>query len=309
MHMRTVIFYEVDDESIGYRKSSRSPIINNSDHWVLLITFWVPTMTRDAIRKVLSKVHNGYFRLQVIQRLYVNAGVIFMAFLVSSMVMSPQNSKGVLIIFLLFWVAAIGFDLITLYKKIYESTLGKGVLLILVSLCTNFALVLSSQLVNDIVGVDPSKFLHTTALLSILSIPIFIVAGLGIAYVALLIATPFFIMLHTLPDEKAKEVLIPGYSSNRAIPYPKITRTVQLVSFAIFCGFALSLSQKVERSYETFLTDTARTFLYQWEMYPKAPCSLPNGARIAFLSDEKLLVAEKNSQGVVFKVQECKSGT
>ena len=232
--------------------------------------------------------------------------VMLIVFLISSAILRPQDARSMLTIFLAFWIAAICYDLITLYKKVYESVLGKGFLLILLSLCTNFAIVLSSQFVNDISGVDPSKFPHTIALLSILAIPFFIAAGFGILYFGLLLATPL-LMFHTLLDDKAKEVLIPGYS-NPAIPYQKTTRAIQFISLAVFCGVVFSQSQKVTRSYETFLTDTARSFLFQLEMYPKAPCAIDPGSRAAFLSDEKILLGQKSAAGIVFRVRECKSG-
>jgi len=265
-------------------------------------------MFRTAVRNALAEVRDGYFRLQVNQRLYINATVMLIVFLISSALLAPQNAKGMLIVFLVFWIAAISFDLIVLYKKVYESVLGKGFLVVLFSLCTNLAIVLSSQLVNDIAGVDPSKFPHTIALLSILSIPFFIAAGFGILYFGLLLATPLLLMFHTLPDDKAREVLFPGYCAKPSIPYQKATRAIQFISLAVFCGFVFSLSQKTLKSYETFLTDTARSFLYQMEMYPKAPCSIVPGTRAAFLSDEKILVGEKNAAEIIFKVRECKSG-
>lgn len=265
-------------------------------------------MSRTAVRNALAKIHSGYFRLQINQRLYINATVMLIVFIISSAFLAPQDAKGVLIVFLVFWIAAIGFDLIVLYKKACESVLGKGFLVVLFSLCTNLAIVLSSQLVNDISGVDPSRFPHTIALLSILSIPFFIAAGFSVLYFGLLLVTPLMLMFHMLPDGKAREVLIPGYCASPSIPYQKTTRAIQFISLAVFCGFVFTLSKSVSRSYETFLTDTARSFLYQMEMYPKAPCNIVPGTRAAFLSDEKILLGEKSSVGIVFKVRECKNG-
>lgn len=128
-------------------------------------------MFRTTTSNALAKIRDEYFRLQVNQRLYINATAMLMIFLISSAVLGPQGTKAALIVFLAFWIAAICYDLVALYNNVYESVLGKGFLVILFSLCTNFAIALSSQLVNDISGVDPSKFPHTIALLSILSIP------------------------------------------------------------------------------------------------------------------------------------------
>ncbi len=264
-------------------------------------------MSRIAVRNALSKFRDGYFRLEINQRLYVNAMImLFIAFIVSA-IFKPQDSKGALILFLVFWISAICYDLISLYKKIYSSVLGKGFLLILFSLCTNFAIVLSSQLVNDISGVDPSKFPHTIALLAILSIPFFIAAGFGILYFGLLLASPLLLMFHSLPDDKAREVIVPGYCANPIIPYQKTTRIIQFLSFAVFCGVIFGVSKKVLQSYEIFLSDTARSFLYQLEMYPKMPCSIEPGNRAAFISDDKILLGKKSPEGILFKVRDCKS--
>jgi hypothetical protein len=265
-------------------------------------------MTHTKLRDVLAKVYDAYFRLHPNQRLYVNTVVALVLFLVASTFLGVHGARGFLAIFLLFWVAAILLDLVGLYKKVYESILGKALLLLLFSLCTNVAISLSSQVVNSIVGVDPTKFPHTITLLSILSIPFFVALGFGVLYFVLLILTPLLLMFHTLPDEKAKEVLVPGYSAGLPIPYKKSTRFVQFVSFVLFAGVVFSLSQKVNQSYESFLTETARSFLYHFEMYSKVPCVIDPGSRAAFLSDEKLLTAKKTAAGLVFIVRECKSG-
>ncbi len=257
----------------------------------------------------LVKAGDFYFSLQVNQRLYVNAGAALAAFLIGSAFLGTANARGPLILFSAFWAAAIAYDVIALYKKVYESVLGKSFLLILFSLCTNFSIVISSQLVNDIVGIDPSKFPHTIALISILSIPFFVAAGFGALYFGLLILTPLMLMFHALPDDRAKEVMIPGYSASSAIPYHKATRLIQFISFAVFCGFVYGLSQKVMYSYETFLTDTARSFLFQFEMYPKAPCTMDTNSRAAFIGDETILRGKRKLTGIEFTVQECKRGT
>ena len=100
-------------------------------------------MSCTTIRNALTIIREGYFRLQGNQRLYVNAIAMLAVFLVSTVVMGFQGAKGVFYLFLVFWVAAICSDLIGLFNKIYESNLGKGFLVVLFSLCTNLAIVLS----------------------------------------------------------------------------------------------------------------------------------------------------------------------
>jgi hypothetical protein len=266
-------------------------------------------MSHTTITNILAKIHDGYFGLRVNQRLYINAVTMLILYFISLPILGFQSALGALLIFLAYWIAAIYCDLIPLYKRIYELSLGKAFLIILLSLCTNFAIVLSSQLVNNITGVDPSKFPHTIALLSILSIPVFTAAGFVALYFVLTLVSPLLLVFYGLFDNKGKEVLIPGYLTSPSVPYQGITRTIQFISVALFCGlvWSFSVNEIVIQSYVTFSVDTARSFLYNLEMYPRVLCGIEKGSRAAFLSEEKILIGEKSPAGIVFKVRECKS--
>jgi hypothetical protein len=64
------------------------------------------------------------------------------------------------------------------------------------------------------------------------------------------------------------------------------------------------------QNYNQFLSTTASSFVYQWEMYPKAQCNVNPENKVAFVSDNSILVGMKGSSGVSFKLQDCKkSGT
>ncbi|NJA08277.1 hypothetical protein HC024_21490 [Methylococcaceae bacterium WWC4] len=197
--------------------------------------------------------------------------------------------------------------MVNLYEKLSRSALVKAGLLIVASFSTNFALSISSLLVNEITGINPSSFPHTVALISILCIPLFISLGLGISLVAIVLLSPLFIALLAFPDDKTNKILFPYYSTNQNIPYFRTTRTVQIISFFIFCGYVVYFAKDTANGYVSFLSDTARDYIYQWEMYPKSPCETASGTRVAFLGDSKLLVAEKNGKDISFTVQTCKS--
>lgn len=248
-----------------------------------------------------------YFSLDVNQRLYTNALVLFALFCVTKLTIGGEMSEGLYLLFILFWVVAIGCDLTAIYKKIYETLLGKALLLIVFSLCANVAIVLSSQIVNGITGVDPSKFPHTVALISILLIPMFVVLGFGILSFTMPIVVPVFMMAYTLPDPKAKAIFFPGLATRETTLYPKITRFVQLISFTIFCVFIYSSLHKSSSTYEAFLTETAQSFLYQFEMYGKTQCAIDGESRNALLGDGKVLVGIKKQSIINFELRDCTS--
>jgi len=252
-----------------------------------------------AIRKI-------YSQLDVSQRLYVHVFVLLVAYVVSAMLPWQDLKTALLFLGFGFWILAICNDLLALYKTLYESVLGKALLLIVFSMCANFTIALSGQGVNNIVGVDPSKFPHTIALLSVLAIPVLIFAALSILGVFILVAIPFFMMVHTIPDEKAKTIFFAGLLPKETILYPRTTRLIQLISFAVFCWVAIDTSKKNMDHYEAFLTDTAKSFLYEFEMYSKAPCELSKGSRVAYLGEGYVLVGSKVGSVITFSVKECK---
>lgn len=269
---------------------------------------WLKSTLKTISYKFLH-IWQEYLKLQINQRLYVNAIVILSIFLMLSLVTGIYGARSMFFIFVAFWVAAIIYDLVFLYKKTYKTIIGKMFIIILFSLCTNFAMALSSQVVNDITGVDPTKFPRTIAFLTILTIPIFISAGFGILYFVMLILSPILLMFHTVMEDRVKEVLIPGYSSSQLIPYQKVTRVLQFLSISVFCGVIFGLSQRFAQTYERFLSDTASSFLFKMEMYSKAPYSIKPGCKVAFLGDEKLLVAEKVQNHTDYKVVDFKKAT
>ena len=137
-------------------------------------------------------------------------------------------------------------------------------------------------------------------------IPLLMVVISAFLYISILIIGPFILMFHFSEDD-FKKLFIPGYSATNEVNYLKITKIVQVVSLTIFLGLIYSYSQRVNDNYSTFVSDAARFFVYNIEMYSKAPCVIEKNAKIAFIGDDKILVAINNKSETVFKLAECKS--
>ena len=223
------------------------------------------------------------------------------------LVPSEKAEQEFLWLFLLCWFAAICYDVAGLFEKIYCTVIGKALLLIVFNLCTNLAIALSMQQVNSNVGTDPTLFPHTITYITILSIPVFLAIGLGLLSILLMFVFPIVILYHAVPDDAFKEILIPGSVSHSDTPYLRTTRVVQLLSFIVFCGLVLSHNNKITSNYEPFLSDTARSFLYHFEMYENTSCVVKKGVRVAFLGEGSVLVGEKNEDEIVFVVNKCES--
>lgn len=247
-----------------------------------------------------------YLELAVNQRLYINALGCLMMFFITLPIIGLEYARGSFFLFMLFWILAIAKDLLDLFKKVQATILGKALLIVMLSLSTNLAVSIASLVVNDVTGVDPSKFPHTLAFVSILLIPLLVAGAFGLLYLALLLALPFATMFLVFSDEGFRQLLMPGYKASKDLRYPVVTRCVQFASFVIFFGFMGSMSGRWAQDYDGFLSSTTRSFVYHLEMYSKAPCELPAGSRAAFIADERVLLGTKSGDQISLTLGQCK---
>jgi len=67
-------------------------------------------------------------------------------------------------------------DILIVYKKVWETNIGKGLILVIYAAATNFAYALSSQIVNEIVTFESSKLIYSINLVAVMLLPLFILA-------------------------------------------------------------------------------------------------------------------------------------
>lgn len=237
------------------------------------------------------------------QKAYANAALFFLIY----WLMKPfdwEIRDGVLFLALLSWGMAIASDLLAFHKRFAESVLGKLVLLIVVGGGTNVAIAMAAQVVNDLVGIDPSRFVHTIAFVSMHTAVVLILLAMSLlSFVGLGLALPY-LMLNWANDEQSLASLFPWYKAADAIPYKRLTVTVQVASFLALGLIAYSWV-KDDKPFEDFVKGNAQWFLYNFEMFDKAPCALSKGQRVAFLEGGEVLVADPVGDGIAFRVQPC----
>lgn len=242
------------------------------------------------------------------QKAYVNAGIFISLYLL----LKPfdwEVNKGLLVFAAVSWGLAVVSDLLGFYKRIADSMAGKAVLLVVIGAGANVAIASSAQVVNGLVGIDPSQFTHTIAFVSIftalalvlLAMAAFFVLGAGIVL-------PYLLFSWTNDDRHFMK-LIPWYKPAEDVPYRRLTVTVQGISFLALCWIAFSWSTDSQNGFGAFVERKASWFLYTFEMYQKAPCPLSADQRVAFLGDGQVLIADKAGEGFTFQVVQCTAGT
>lgn len=259
---------------------------------------------RDWFRLGRAFLWGQYIGLLPNQRCYLNAAIFFCFYPVFTS-LGWELADGLLSLAWLFGGIAVAIDLTNAYGRFAESTFGKIVTVAVVGIGGNFAIAAAAQMVNEITGVDPGKFVHTIAFSSIftaailvaflMSIVFFVGLGLGIIYLT----------VQWTEDDVFRSIFLPWAKAPERIPFRRITLTVQVISIISLCWYAYSWLKDGQPGYTAFVEDKARWFLYTFEMYEKAQCSLEKGQRVAFLDGGLVLVATEAGESISFQIQEC----
>lgn len=212
--------------------------------------------------------------------------------------------KGLFILTLISWSFSVFHSLIGIYKKTYETILGKGILILGGTLCVNFSLCLSGVVINDITSVSPTNFPHSLIFIAAAMIPLILPLGMILLFAVILVSAPiwgwFFVY-----DDKLKKMLIPGCKPIQQRILHKTTLIIKILSLITYCSFILHFAQLKGDDYISYINSKSQSMIYTLEMFDKSPCANINNAKISFLGDGNVLVASKNNDRYSFNVMKC----
>ncbi|ALB67871.1 hypothetical protein [Cronobacter dublinensis] len=239
---------------------------------------------------------------KVIRNLIISMFILYLL----SLSGSEKLWKGFFIITLMYWSYAVVSFLIKLYKKAYETTLGKGILILAGSICVNLALCFSGIIINDITSVSPSNFPHSLIFIATAMIPLII---------PIVMSLPFTIILITLPlwgwffvyDEKLIKFLFPGYQPNNKTFLHKVTLLIQMFLVVVYWSFLFHLATLKGNDYMSYISYKSQWLIYNLEMFDKSKCSNFIKGKVAFIGDDKILVATNQNETYSFKLMECEA--
>jgi hypothetical protein len=257
------------------------------------------------IKFLRARLGAWFSTLQPNQKSYLNAAVFGLLSLPASLLSQDFSLvlKGVAVVC---WGMAMIADVQALCKTVVESLVGKLFLLAAIALGTNFGIAHAAQIVNELVGIDPSRFVHTIGYASFLLVLPMVALAMVFTFFLGLLLIPLFVLFHLVSDEKSKSFLFPWYRPKPEMRHRTLTVCAQGLSILTLCWFAYSWT-KTDSGYDKFIRRSAEWFLYSFEMYERAPCALEAGQRVAFLDANQVLIATKVTDQVSFKVGECKA--
>ncbi|EIJ9931649.1 hypothetical protein LJS09_000525 [Salmonella enterica] len=253
-----------------------------------------------------QKIKSVYSSLNTSQKMYVTLAFVTCAyFLCEKFSIDNDITLSVFYFTILQWWGVILCDLLGVYKKIYATLLGKGFVLVAFSLCSAFTFAVDGQIINNITGVEPSRFINTTIILAVFSIPgvmLIIMAGV---FIICLVVLPLSFLYFSIGRE-FRWILLPYIKNTEEIQFFGFTRMCQIASFLIFCSYINSSFQSfMNTTYSEFVVNIANKSIYYLEMYEKSPCMLPPNTRGVLIDDEHVLVARNKEENYVFHIEQC----
>lgn len=253
-----------------------------------------------------QKIKNVYSNLSTSQKMYVTLAFVTCAyFLCEKISIDNDITRTVFYLAIIQWWGVVLYDLLDVYKKIYVTLLGKGFILVAFSLCSAFTFAVAGQVINNVTGVEPSRFINTIIILAVFSIPGVMLIVMGGAFIMCLVVLPLSFLYFSIGREFGG-ILLPYIRNTEEIQFFRFTRICQIVSFLIFCSYINSGSQNfMNTTYSEFVVNIANKSIYYLEMYEKSPCMLSPNTRGVLIDDEHVLVARKKEENYIFNIEQC----
>lgn len=243
-------------------------------------------------------------KLDTSQKILRNLIIIIVIGFLLKMTGNEKLWKGFFILLLIYWTFSVFHCLIKIYQIAYKTTLGKGVVILGSAICLNLALCLSGIVINNITSVSPASFPHSLIFISTAMIPVIIPLGMIFLFAIIFITTPIWIWFFVY-DEKFKQFLVPGYKPNNKKFLYKTTVIIQIFSIATYSWFIFQFAQIRGDDYISYINNKSQWIIYTLEMFEKSPCMNVKSGKVAFIEDDKVLVATTHDDDYLFKVIQC----
>jgi len=196
-------------------------------------------------------------------------------------------------------------DVLALYKVVWDTTLGKAILLLSYFFSTNIAYALASRIVNEVVGFETSGLSYAVNFVAVLLVPLFIFASTAIIFIFCLIFGQFYLMIAMHAKQLQKIKCLAAVIPTTKEAYPGITFVVRIVVFPAVVGFLWGMEKKMVPSYDKFIEASTSSFIFNLEANRYSRCKTPEGSKVIKVNDTEIIVVEKSGDKFVFKPQPC----
>lgn len=200
-------------------------------------------------------------------------------------------------------------DLLTIYNKIWETKIGKGLILIAYALLVNFAYAISSQAISKMIGFSADNLTYTLNFVAILSIPFFVIIVSFVALGSIILITHFLAMMLIFISVMA-HLIVPQFTKkfneNKMLGnYFFAFIFVRLVAYSMTFGIANGVNASILPIYDRYVTKITKEFIYRFEANEQFRCQLDEGQRAIKINDQQVVVIHRKNGQFIFKPQFC----
>lgn len=205
-------------------------------------------------------------------------------------------------VFLAFGIVS---DLLLLYKIVWETLIGKGLLLLLYAFATNLAYASSSRLVNELVKFDTSSLTYTVNLVAFLLAPAFIFIGITVVFSIVLIFGQFYLML-TVYSEQFRNSKYFGMLVPKPVEsYPGKTFIIRFIAFPVVLGTLFAFGRNVMPAYSNYIEKTTAAFIFNVDSSHYSRCEILPTERAIKVNDTEIIVVSTTGEAIKFEPKKC----
>lgn len=261
------------------------------------------TENQENSGEFVTVILNFYRNSHLVEKFYYACIVSSFLFLVTGRFFGLEIVRAIPIAF---GVIALSIDLVQIYKKIWSYLLGKGFVLILYALITNFSIGYSAQIVNSVLGVEPFQILYSTTLISILSIPIYFFVVLGFVsfsiFIVSIVPALGSAVYQSYKGENNWDIFLSS-KYGRPIIFRILRGILMIFLSLIVIGNFLTIEKKMD----DFLRITATHLIYNYDAYSKSRCAIKKGEKALAINDNEVVIITKSENiEFVFELKKCK---
>lgn len=196
-------------------------------------------------------------------------------------------------------------DILIVYKKVWESNVGKGLILVIYAAATNFAYALSSQIVNEILTFESSKLIYSINLVAVMLLPLFALVFTYLVFAVIFIFGQFYMLIIAHAEQLKTDECLKHIIPENIEFYAFKTFLVRFFVFPSVLGFYWSISGHAMPAYTNFVEHTTKAFIYNLEAKKFSRCELSKGQKVIEINDKEIVIVEKLNGTYLFTPKIC----
>lgn len=196
-------------------------------------------------------------------------------------------------------------DILIVYKRMWATNLGKGLILVIYATATNFAYAFSSQIVNEILAFDSSKLIYSLNLVAVMLLPLFVLALTYLVFAIIFIFGQFYMIIVVHAEQLKTDQCLKHMIPEDIEPYSFRTFVVRFAVFPLVFGFYWSISGNAIPAYSSFIETTTKSFIYNLEAKKYSRCDLSKNQKAIEINDKEIVVVEKINETYLFTPKLC----